>query len=91
MSLPSRHLLPAIMQYEGSHTHGYFSVKNLFSCLYFLFLLGWDTEIQRICSTALEKLPFDVRNNKTIPYEIGQSAKLKRRLEKDLQALIQGG
>jgi len=42
----------------------------------------------QICSTGTNALPFNVRNNQTIPYSIGQTAKLRKRLESELQKVI---
>jgi hypothetical protein len=38
----------------------------------------------QICSTDFSQLPFNFRNNQTIRYSIGQSARLKSRLQKEL-------
>jgi Restriction endonuclease len=38
----------------------------------------------QICSTPFAALPFNLRNNQTIPYQIGQASKLKTKLEKEL-------
>lgn len=45
-------------------------------------------KIVQICSTPMDKVPFDVRNNRTIPYEKGQTAKLRENLQKELSALL---
>lgn len=42
----------------------------------------------QISSTASSALPFNVRNNQTIQYSIGQTAKLRKRLESELQKVI---
>ncbi len=42
----------------------------------------------QICSTPSSDLPFNVRNNQTIQYSIGQTAKLRKRLETELQKVI---
>jgi hypothetical protein len=39
-------------------------------------------------STDRNSLPFDVRNNKTLGYSIGQTTRLKSRLVKEFQALL---
>jgi len=44
--------------------------------------------IIQICSTPENELPFNVRNNQTILYTIGQSAKLRKKIETQLQALL---
>lgn len=44
--------------------------------------------VVQICSTATTDLPFNVRNNQTIRYTIGQTAKLRKRLEQELQEVI---
>ena len=42
----------------------------------------------QICSTSPSVLPFNVRNNKTIQYAIGQTAKLKRTLEAEIKKYV---
>lgn len=42
----------------------------------------------QICSTPTANLPFNVRNNQTIKYSIGQAAKLRKRLELELQKVV---
>jgi hypothetical protein len=42
-----------------------------------------------ICSTSLEKLPFDVAQWKTTPYEPGQTHKLRRDLTQRLKAIFE--
>jgi hypothetical protein len=44
--------------------------------------------IIQICSTPTSASPFNVRNNQTIQYSIGQTSKLRRRLETELQKVI---
>lgn len=44
--------------------------------------------IIQICSTPIAQLPFDVRNNRTIQYQIGQVSKLIPRLETELQTVL---
>ena len=44
--------------------------------------------IIQICSTPENELPFNIRNNQTILYTIGQSAKLKKKIENQLQELL---
>lgn len=52
------------------------------------FAEGVSKPIIQICSTATSSLPFNVRNNQTISYAIGQTIKLRKRLEAALQKLI---
>jgi hypothetical protein len=42
----------------------------------------------QICSTDLKQLPFDVRNNNTLKYTMGQCSRLRRRLVKALEAVL---
>jgi len=42
----------------------------------------------QICSSSTSDMPFNVRNNQTIKYSIGQAAKLRKRLETELQKVI---
>jgi hypothetical protein len=42
----------------------------------------------QICSTAFDQLPFNLRNNQTIRYSIGQTARLKTRLQKELAKVL---
>ena len=42
----------------------------------------------QICSTATSLLPFNVRNNQTIKYAIGQTAKLKKALEAEIKKYV---
>ena len=44
--------------------------------------------IVQICSTDLQKLPFDIRNNKTIEYGIGQTSSLKTKLLRALKQAV---
>lgn len=44
--------------------------------------------VVQICSTPTSKLPFNVRNNQTITYTVGQTARLRKKLEAQLQSLI---
>lgn len=44
--------------------------------------------VVQICSTPSSQLPFNVRNNQTIQYSIGQTAKLQKKLETELQKVI---
>ncbi len=39
----------------------------------------------QICSTSLSQLPFNLRNNKTIRYSIGQTTNLKSQLQSELK------
>nr|AKQ04625.1 hypothetical protein [uncultured Gemmatimonadetes bacterium Rifle_16ft_4_minimus_7] len=41
--------------------------------------------VVQICSTPLASLPFNLRNNQTIQYSIGQASRLKTKLEKELR------
>lgn len=45
-------------------------------------------KVVQICSTSMDNIPFDVRNNRTIPYEKGQTMKLKGNLIKELRAIL---
>lgn len=38
----------------------------------------------QICSTPIEELPFNVRNNRTLSYDLGSVAKFKRKLQNEL-------
>jgi hypothetical protein len=38
----------------------------------------------QICATPVASLPFNLRNNRTVPYHIGQATKLRAKLEKEL-------
>jgi len=42
----------------------------------------------QICSTSLDDLPFNLRNNRTIGYSIGQTAKLRSRLQSELRKVL---
>jgi len=42
----------------------------------------------QICATPGINLPFNVRNNQTWPYSIGQTTRLRRRLETEIQKVI---
>jgi nucleoside 2-deoxyribosyltransferase len=42
----------------------------------------------QICSTSTSLLPFNVRNNQTIKYAIGQTAKLKKALEAEIKKYV---
>lgn len=42
----------------------------------------------QICSSPFSDLPFNVRNNKTIQYSIGQASRLRKKLESELQKVI---
>jgi len=44
-----------------------------------------------ICSTTMENIPFDVRNNRTIRYEKGQTTRLKSSLIRELRAILPEG
>lgn len=49
---------------------------------------GIGLPVIQICSSPLEETSFDVRNNFTIQYNLGQTAKLKERLIPILKSLI---
>lgn len=42
----------------------------------------------QICSTDLSSLPFDVRNNRTLSYSIGQTSRLRSRLQRELRPIL---
>jgi len=42
----------------------------------------------QICSTPTSALPFNVRNNQTLSYSIGQTSKLRKRLDVELKKVI---
>lgn len=44
--------------------------------------------IIQICRTPVDQMPFNVRNNQTIKYSIGQTAKLRKQIEEQLKFLI---
>lgn len=44
--------------------------------------------VVQICSTPTTSLPFNLRNNQTIGYQIGQVSKLKTRLERELGKVL---
>jgi len=50
---------------------------------------GLGLPIIQISSTGYKNLPFDVRNNKTIDYEIGRIHELRPRLEEELSGLLE--
>jgi len=52
------------------------------------FARALEKPIVTLCSTALEDLPFDVRNWSTIPYEKGRTHELRGRLAERLGALL---
>jgi hypothetical protein len=45
-------------------------------------------KVIQICSTPLEGIPFDLRNNRTIYYEKGQTMKLRQILKKELKEIL---
>lgn len=45
-------------------------------------------KVVQICSTPTNNIPFDVRNDKTIQYEKGQTIKLKSKLVRELRAIL---
>ncbi|MGH9862393.1 MAG: hypothetical protein ACRD35_03135 [Candidatus Acidiferrales bacterium] len=49
---------------------------------------GFRRPVIQICSTPLASLPFNLRNNQTIAYHIGQVSKLRTRLEKELAKML---
>jgi hypothetical protein len=57
-----------------------------------LFEIGYASALGRpvvqICSTPLDQIPFDVRNDKTLPYAIGQTAKLRLKLFAELKKSV---
>ncbi len=57
-----------------------------------LYELGFGAALKKpmiqICSTDLKDLPFDVRNRRTLKYTIGQSSRLRGRLERELIAVL---
>lgn len=44
--------------------------------------------VVQICSTPLTSLPFNLRNNQTIQYSIGQASRLRMKLEKELRKAL---
>lgn len=50
---------------------------------------GIKKEVIQICSTQIDDLPFDVRNNNTISYSIGQTTVLRDVLIKCLRQIIE--
>lgn len=44
--------------------------------------------VVQICSTPLASLPFNLRNNQTIQYSIGQASRLRTKLEKELRKAL---
>lgn len=49
---------------------------------------GLDKKTIHICSTPLEKLPFDVRNWQTLKYELGQTYELREKLALQLKGVL---
>ncbi len=49
---------------------------------------GRDKPTIQICSTPLDKMPFDLRGRQTIPYEIGRTTRLRPKLITGLNALV---
>lgn len=47
-----------------------------------------EKPVIQICSTDFEKLPFDLRNNSTIKYSIGQASRLQKRLITELKKIF---
>ena len=43
--------------------------------------------VLQICSTKINQIPFDLRNNYTIPYSLGQTHKLRSRLITELEKI----
>jgi len=52
------------------------------------FAFGLGRKIIQICSTSKEKIPFDIRNDKTIFYKIGQTKILNNKLNKSIQKIF---
>lgn len=44
--------------------------------------------VVQICSTPIASLPFNLRNNRTISYSIGQASRLRTKLEKELGKVL---
>lgn len=44
--------------------------------------------VVQICSTPVAALPFNLRNNQTIAYQIGQASRLRTKLEKELAKVL---
>ena len=44
--------------------------------------------VVQICSTDLSLLPFNLRNNQTIHYSIGQASRLRARIEKEMAKVL---
>ncbi len=47
-----------------------------------------EKPVVQICSTSVSSLPFNLRNNQTITYTIGQASRLKTKLERELGKLL---
>ena len=45
-------------------------------------------KVVQICSTSTKDLPFNVRNNHTINYSVGQATRLRKKLEAELKRII---
>jgi hypothetical protein len=45
-------------------------------------------KVIQICSTPMEGIPFDVRNNRTLRYELGRTNKLKQDLTAELKKVL---
>jgi hypothetical protein len=45
-------------------------------------------KVIQICSTPMDKIPFDVRNNRTLSYELGRTNKLKQDLMVELKKIL---
>jgi hypothetical protein len=44
--------------------------------------------VVQICSTPVAAVPFNLRNNQTLPYQIGQAFRLRTKLEKELAKVL---
>ncbi len=44
--------------------------------------------VVQICSTPIAALPFNLRNNRTLSYQIGQASRLRTKLEKELAKVL---
>jgi hypothetical protein len=49
---------------------------------------GLKINVLQICCTSYKKIPFDIRNNETIPYKRGRTKILYKELSKNLQKMI---
>jgi nucleoside 2-deoxyribosyltransferase len=44
--------------------------------------------VVQICATPVANLPFNLRNNQTIAYQIGQASRLRTKLERQLAKIL---